>query len=273
MKKYNISYEERLAFVSLVLLNRIINFQHYFNVNDKEGDDFYLNTYLDHMHNKGMLEVQDNKYIPTDKGREELVKLYDKYDEYLKVFDIFCAVDLEKGEFAFSSMYDESMDDEQWDAFLADERFSDVRVAVCDFKGINPIEIVFLSFLREERFDFNQKGWQFNLTSAGIWGEIENICNTAISVDYLNEDGVLEDVIRQGSEIAIDLIKTAEEILAAEEENEEFDEEYEETVTTTEEVVEYVDIVEEPYYPYDYYGGYYDPFYVSPIWVVPVLLF
>lgn len=273
MKKYSISYEERLAFVSLILLNEIINFQHYFEVNNKQGEDYYLNTYLDHMVNKGVLEIQDNRYIPTDKGREELVTLYAKYDEYLKVFDIFCAVDLEAGEFAFSSIYDEKFDDQAWENFLAEERFSDIRVAVCDFKGINPIEIVFLSFLNENRFDCTQPNWQFNLTSQSIWTEIEDICNSAISVDYLKEDGVLEDVITQGSKIALELIKTAEDILAAEDEEEEIIEEEITTTTTTETVEEYVDIVEEPYYPYDYYYGYYDPFYVSPIWVAAVILF
>jgi hypothetical protein len=96
-----------------------------------------------------------------------------------------------------------------------------------------------------------------------------DICNTAIDVDYLREDGVLEDVIKQGTEIAMQLMKESEEIAIGEEtlcwpE----DEVVEETITTT----EYVDVVEMPTYGYDYFDPYYDPYYISPIWLVPILL-
>ncbi len=264
--KYQLLEKDKFNFISLVLLNEIINFQHYFDVEPK-GEDIFIDQYLKHMESKGVLEVKKGQYIPTEKGREELVNLYAKYYEYLKIFDIFCAVDLEKGEFAFSRINDD-MDDDQWNAFLAQERFSDVRVAVADFKGLNPIEIVFMSFLNENRFDCSLEKWQYNLTGEAVWKEIEEICNTAVSAEYLKTDGVLEDVIKQGTEIAMDLIKQAEESLNTPEESEEIVT----TTTTTEEVDEYVDIVEMPYYPYSYWDPYYDPYYISPLWLVPAIL-
>ncbi len=257
--KFKLLEKDKFKYISLVLLNEIINFQHYFTVK-LEGDDVFLEAYLKFMKEKGVLTIKDDKYIPTDKGREELVALYSKYYEFLKLYDIYCAVDLEKGEFAFSSI-DQDFKDEQWNNFLSEERFSDVRVAVADYKGINPIEIVFLSFLNENAFDCGVEDWQDNLTSDGIWKEIEEICNTAITKEYLETNGVLEDVIRQGTGIAMDLIRKAEES------NNE-PEEIEDMVTeTTEEVEEYVDVVEEPIYPYGYWDPYYDPFYISPIWL------
>jgi hypothetical protein len=151
---------------------------------------------------------------------------------------------------------------------LADERFTDVRVAVADFKGMDPIEIVFLSFLNENRFDCLAGRWQHYLTGDDVWNGIVEICNTAVSREYLEEDDVLLNVIGAGSELALQLIKEAEEALADEQANEEVVEEVvEETITE-----EYVDVVEEPYYGYDYFHPYYDPYYVSPIWLVPVLL-
>jgi len=265
MKKYQLFEKDKFKYISLVLLNEIINFQHYFPVK-LGGEDIFLNQYLKFMESKGVLEIKNGEYIPTDKGREELVNLYNKYCEYLKIFDIYCAVDLEKGEFAFSSI-NSDMDDNEWANFLNEERFSDVRVAVADFKGLNPIEIVFMSFLNENRFDCTAEKWQNNLTADAIWNEIEEICNTAVSVDYLKEDGVLEDVIKQGTEIAMQLIKEAEDSL-----NQEEEETTEEIVTETTEVVEYVDVVEMPIYPYGYWDPYYDPYYISPLWLVPVVL-
>jgi hypothetical protein len=134
------------------------------------------------------------------------------------MFDIFCAVDLEAGEFAFERKNDESFSDEDWFEYLSQERFSDVRVAVSAFKGIDPNEIVFMSFLTEGRFetvdiDGNTIArWQYNLTNEndGIWNEIEDITNSAIDVDYLRENGVLEDVIKQGTQIAMQQIREAD---------------------------------------------------------------
>lgn len=266
--RYSLLIKTRVKYMCIVLLQEMINFQHYFPTK-LVGKDIYLGPYLDQMVSNGVLTIRSGEYIPTEHGREELQKFYNRYYEYLKMFDIFCAVDLASGEFAFSRINDDSFSDDDWYSYLNDERFSDVRVAVADFKGLDPTEIVFMSFLNEGRFNINTEDgevldWQYNLTNevGGIWDEIETICNTAIDVDYLREDGVLEDVIRQGSEIAIELIRESEELNS---------EKYEEVENNTE-VIEIVEIVEMPEYGYDYWDPYYDPYYVSPIWVVPILL-
>jgi len=273
MKKYPLLVRDRVKYMCLVLLNEIINFQHYFPTK-LVGDDAYLAPYLDKMVENGTLTREAGQYVPTEIGRTELETFYIKYYEYLKMFDIYCAVDLERGEFAFARINDESFDDEGWFAYLEEERFSDVRVAVADFKGLNPNEIVFMSFLNEGRFDVEAPRWQYNLTNEndGIWNEIEEITDTAIPLEHLLHDQVIEDVIAQGYELAINLIRKADELKAEQDMNrdhrdtQEFEEVYE---TTT---VEYVDVVEMPYYDYDYWDPYYDPYYVSPIWLLPVLL-
>lgn len=263
--RYPLEIRTRVKYMCLVLLNEIINFQHYFPTR-LVGEDVFLGPYLDQMVGNGTLRVQGGQYIPTELGRNELQTFYDKYYEYLKMFDIYCAVDLERGEFAFSRINDESFNDDDWFNYLSEERFSDVRVAVADFKGIDPTEIVFMSFLNEGRFEVSEARWQFNLTNDndGVWNEIQDICNSAIDVDYLRENGVLEDVIKQGTQIAMDLIREAEDLNA-----EPFQDEEEIIETTT---VEYVDVVEMPYYEYDYWDPYYDPYYINPIWLVPILL-
>lgn len=259
MKKYQVLESDKFKYISLVLLNEIINFQHYFNVRST-GEEIFIERYLKFMYDKGVLTIEKNKYIPTELGRQELVNLYAKYYEYLKLYDIYSAVDLANGEFAFSSV-DSDMNDEEWDAFIMDERFSDVRIAVAEFKGLNPIEIVFMSFLNEGRFNLDNARWEYELTGDAVWNEIEEICNTAISAEYLMEDNVLENVIREGSEIMLEIIKLGEEI-----------EEQENYFEDGANYVEYVEIVEMPVYGYDYFEPYYDPYYVSPVWLVPVVL-
>lgn len=264
-QKYKVTPQLRNKFVGIVLMNEIINFQKYFPVK-LEQDDIYLGEYLTNLETNKFLETKKGKYIPTEKGREYLQNFYNKYYEYLKIFDIYCAVDLDKGEFAFSSI-NSDMNDEEWFAFLAQERFSDVRIAVAEFKKLNPMEIVFMSFLNEGRFDLSKYRWQYNLTGDDVWTEIANICNTAISCEYLLDGDVIQDVIKQGTEIALQLIKDAEESNKVQEDEEIIEE------TITEEVVEeYVDVVEMPSYGYSYWDPYYDPYYISPLWI-PIVLF
>jgi hypothetical protein len=262
--KYQVLEKQKNQFITLVLINEIINFQTYFPVK-LEGDNTFINSYLGSMLTQGMLVIKNDKFVPTPKGREFLQNFYNKYYEYLKMFDLYCAVDLEKGEFAFSSL-DKFDSDEEWFDFLSEERFSDVRVAVAEFKKMDPTEIVFMSFLNENRFDCTAPKWQYNLTGDDVWKEIEEILNTAVTAEYLTTDGVLEDVIKQGTQIAMGLIRIAE---SASNTDDNFDQE---TVTETTTTEEYVDVVNMPYYGYDYWDPYYDPFYISPLWLVPALI-
>lgn len=272
--KYQLLEKDKARFIGLIILNEIIQFQHYFPVK-VQGNDVYLQNSLEMLAKADMLAIKNGKYIPTDKGRKEVETLYAKYLEYLKIFDIYCAVDLKKGEFAFARMK-EDWADEDWTNFINEDRFKDVRVAVADFKGLNPIEIVFLSYLNDGRFDCSVDKWQDYLTADAIWNEIVEVCNSATSIDYLKEEGVIEPIVTEGSALALRLIKEAEESIAARDEIDNGGEEVvtETTTETTEEVEEYVDVVEMPYYGYSYWEPYYDPFYISPLWLVaPVLFF
>jgi len=198
-------------------------------------------------------------YIVTDKGRDALSKFMQRYSEYLKLFDVFCAVDLTEGTFAFSKFYDFGTDDE-WFAYLNKPGWEDVRVAVAEFKKMDPIDIVFMSFINEGRFDFDKVTWQFDVTSGEVWTEIEQICNAALSVEQINQgdDTVMPDIIGQGAEITVSLLKQ-------EEENRKNDEAAQaEAVAQNQSGT----ITEETYaYPSSYYEPYYNPGYISPLWL------
>lgn len=264
---YKFTSNKKSAFISMVILNEMIQFQTYFPIS-LTGNDVVLEPYLNILLAKKFVRIDGNQYVPTQLGREEIEKFYVRYYEFIKFFDVFCAVDLEAGEFAFSKINE--FEDDQWNKFLNEKRFIDVRVAVAEFKGIDPLEMVFMSFLNENRFDMTVHGWQYVLTDDRTWDEVEEICNTAVSCEYLKSEDVMENIVRQGSELALKLIKEAEE--AIEQEGEETEEEVTEVVTTTT-TEEYVDVVDMPTYGYSYFTPYYDPFYISPIWLVPVVLF
>jgi DNA-binding PadR family transcriptional regulator len=272
-QKYSLSTEQKLYFASVLLLEDINNFGTKFPVL-LEGDDEMLEPLFKHMGSKGWLTVEGTNYQATDEGRKVLKNYLEKLTEFRSVFKIYSAVDTGEGEFGYDK-YFEFDTDEQFEDYINLDRFEDLRVAVCELKGINPLDVIFLEFVDTGRFDFEQLGWQAELVTGLIWDDMLEVANTNIHLEDLTEydeegptfDGkeVCKMIVEKGTELMMDLIKTqAEEDSKVEEDDfEEFDEEEEviETVTT-------VEIIEEPYYDDVYYEVYYDPFYISPCWGV-----
>ena len=241
--------DNKKTYKAIILLNEMINGSHKFRTVDN-GDDSVLESLFIEMMSKGYVQTAGINYEPTNKGREIFDTFMKRYTEYLKVYDIFSYVDLEKGEFAFASYFDFDTDD-AWLSFVDNERFDDLRIAVALFKKLDPAEIVFMSFINENRFDTTSSGWQIDLMADNDWAEIEQIIDVSIKPEEVGDDA-MEDMINQGSEL---MIKLLQEEIDQQKQNNEYDEE----TIVEEETVEY-------------YEPYYDPYYVSPIWLVPLFL-
>ena len=250
-----LSDSDKKDFSCIILLDEIINKERVFTT-ILQQDDKVLEPLLVSLLAKGYLSVNSSQYQVTDKGKETFELFMKRYTEYLKIYDIYSFVDLEKGEFAFSKYYDFDSDDE-WDKYKFNDRFDDLRIAVALFKKLNPAEIVFMSFINENRFDTQATGWQIDLVSNTIWKEIEKIITTAIKPEDLGDDA-MQDMIGQGALLLTDLLK---------EEARRQKEEQENNYNNNQKVVEET-VVEES----TYYEPYYDPFYVSPFWLVPLFL-
>jgi len=245
MKAMILTEDSKKTYKAIVLLNEMINGTHAFQT-VANGDDKILEPLFIELMANGYVTTSGINYVVTDKGQQVFDTFMQRYSEYLKVYDVFSFVDLEKGEFAFARYFDFDTDD-QWADFTNDERFDDLRIAVALFKKIDPAEIVFMSFINENRFDTTSDGWQMDLVSDNSWKEIDAIVDTAIKPEEVGADA-MEDMIRQGSDLMMELLK--EEIKQREADNQD--------------VVEYETV--------EYYEPYYDPWYVSPIWYVPLFL-
>lgn len=271
---YKMTNEQRDTFISILLLDSVINFQGKLPV--MMDDDYkILEPLVIRLYSKGYLQIDGANYKATKSGRQALENFMQRYSEYLKVYDVFAKVDLTAGIFAFTKIFDFETDDE-WFDYLNQENWEDLRIAVAEFKKLNPLEIVFMSFINEQRFDTEKTGWQFNVVSGLIWDEIEQICNAALCVTEVNQgdDSVMPDIIKQGSKISIDNIKREGEIKKTEAEFQQQKDEQERENEVIEETTTETTFGPETYYrTYDYYEPYYyDPFYISPIWILPILL-
>lgn len=255
------------TFKSIILLNELITNGRVFKT-VMNGDDKMLEPLFIDLLSKNYLAISGDRYIVTTSGQTVFDTFMGRYKEYLKIYDIYSFVDTAAGEFAFERFYDFASD-EEWNVYKSNERFFDVRIAVATFKKINPYEVVFMSFINENRFDTTQNGWQFDLLADNIWAEINDIVSTAIKMEELGEV-VLENMIKRGTEVMMSLIQKEIEINKQKLEEArqmqasgEVDEEY---------IVETTTVIEEYEDDYEYYDVYYDPWYCSPIWFMPLFI-
>jgi hypothetical protein len=244
--------EQKKNFRSIILLDAMINNDRQFST-DVNSDDMLLAPLLKELMAQGYVIFTGGNYKVSSSGKDVLATFNKRYAEYLKIYDIYAFVDLDKGEFAFSGYFDFDSD-QAWDDFKNEDRFEDLRITVALFKKMDPAEIVFMAFINENRFDTGMGGWQKDLLGNAVWQEIEEIIDTAIKPEELGTDA-MEDMINQGSAILRDLLEQEE----ARRRDEANGAGYTEDVIV-EETVEY-------YQPY-----YYDPYYVSPVWYLPLFL-
>lgn len=193
---------EKRRLAALVLLHRVVTEPKAFHAALLEQeDDALLDNTFKFMLSEELVKIGDDDYYqPTEKGAKAYQGLLHQQQSYLMHFDIFSRVDLAEGVFA----------EEETD-YLDDPRWADLRVAVGEYKGIDPYRMVFLGLLAEGRF-FQDEDWKFDLAlGSTFFTELEEIVASQLSLDdlgYVAEDGarisgetVIEDVILQGSKI------------------------------------------------------------------------
>ena len=196
-------------FSALTLLDRLFVDPEAYHAALLEGDDELLESLFDYMMKENLVTVGENDHFqPTEKGRQAYRMMLHQQESYLTHFDIFAATDLAEGSFA-----DLDRDD------LEAPNWSDLRVAVADFKGVDPYRMVFLSMLADGSF-FENPDWKFDLAlGSSFFTELEEVTKSQIRVadlGYQDEDGtavsgeaVVEDVILQGARINRERIERA----------------------------------------------------------------
>lgn len=198
------------------------------NIALAETDDEGLESLLNFMESRGTLTVEeDNYYKATDKGHEVYQDLVKQLEAYVTHFEVYAYVDLEQGIFG----------DPETD-LLEGDKWSDLRVAVAEHKGIDPYRVVFLAMLSAETF-YENPDWKFDLSMGTLFQEMKQIVLEQLHVDdlgYSDSEGkvsgeeVIRDIIRQGSELVAQRKSREQEIKGRKQAEESPDEQ---VITTT----------------------------------------
>jgi hypothetical protein len=204
---YKLPQSQRSEYGAVFLLHYSVAMDEYFPYSLGPAQE-EMRPFLRFLQDRGCVEVIKDCYTPTERGRARLDAFFTKYLEFLIVFDLYSAVDLESGEFAFES-YSLFDDETAWQGFLSDSRWEDLRVGVTDYKDMNPLHAVYMSFINLGRFMAGQSK-SFANTVDDACTEILAICNSALheeDLGYDSPDGrvrgeqVMDDILERGTEI------------------------------------------------------------------------
>ena len=260
--KHSITDEQKKLFASAYILDLMCNhgLKLTLLLSEEEQD---IEPILEFMLQREYIKIKDDQfYIPSEKGKSVLKNFLLRYQDYLKNFDIFCAVDLEEGNFAFEKFW-EIEDEDEWQQYLNQENWDDVRIAVAEFKKLDAVEIIFMSFLNEGHFGKTPSGWEYDLILWSVWDEILEICNDNITIEelgYEDDDGskisgeaVIKDIIAQGAKLNKELQDEEDDDDMDEDDDDNGDDGNDDEVVVEEVTVET-------------YNSYLDPYYLSPCW-------
>ncbi|MBI2601655.1 MAG: hypothetical protein HYW48_01250 [Deltaproteobacteria bacterium] len=202
-----VNSDSRLQYTGLYVLKEMEEEQHIFTP-DLEDDELVLEPVLNWLREMGYIYLDDTReYKLSHRGKEHVHSFLNRYAAFIEEFDIFCGVDLKSLEFAVSH-YHKFQDSLDWYAFLEDERWLDLRVAVAEFKGLDAIEIVFMSFIHENRFGRNTHGWCYEHLLGSIWDEIQTVCNNSVRLKSMSCD--LDGQRIPGEQIMVKLLQLCE---------------------------------------------------------------
>lgn len=328
---YRLSDEQQQRFADIFLLRLMINCPLSFPI-DLPGNDSFLEPILTRLCRKGWARIDTRKalYLATEAGRDPLQKFEQRFYDYLKVYNSpYDAVSLGYGDFGqtytdfftskeylvqllneqnparwqpyiphFSEVFlarewTQDVCNTAWKIFLNLDEWEDLRVAVAEYKGLDPLEIVFMALLQGGHFDKPREIWQFDLASGWFFEEVEKIANQNYHLDQLVVPGmtseqIMQNIITKGTGLMMFFIEREAEqarqladaqavveaqqqvALAAQQQAALQAIPQTQTFVTTVPEVVYVPMVQPVYYAPDYYNVYLrDPFFVDPIWVDP----
>lgn len=204
-----ISEDNRLQFAGLYLL-RLVRADSQDAARILREGEKMLEPILEWLVRRQYASVTDSGQLKlTSAGAAVAMDFERRYQRFVERYDVFCAVDLETGGFAFEA-YDDFSEREQWEEYLEQECFDDLRVAVAQFEGLDPVELIFMSFVQEGRFGYTEEGWEEELLLGSVWDDIAEACGEAVQLSelaYEGDDGpvtaesVARDVLARGQEV------------------------------------------------------------------------
>lgn len=298
--KWELTEEQRLSYQALYVLYLITEKKVLFP-NFLTGNLKFAQESVDFLESKKLIVQQENiiegkkilgvsveksdahwVYEPSKEACQIVDQHRKQFREFLTFYDVYGHVDPSSGEFAFSKIKKHLLKEngkEAWESYKNKDRWVDYRVPVAVYKGLDPREFIFFSFMEEGRFIPTEKDtenvWAKNLFLGDIWEELYGVLNSAPIWEEQGDDEnpatkIMEAIIVEGAKVLKKqrkklqkFIKNQDNIIGLEEELEVLEGEH--AADDEDEYDYYEEYYEDPIY---YHHGYYYTPLSSPLfWV------
>jgi len=209
--------KDHLKFRALTLLEALANdFTAYSGA--LKGADSVLKPVFDHLVAGDMVELKDGNYVATDKGKS-VVKCYlERKQDWHNMYEVYSKIDLETGDFAWEQTVE---DPSEISEMLSENRWSDLRYAVAEFKGLDLSEVAFFILLENNGFVLPGSGekWQKGFIDDKVFTMFHSIKYGMVKVSDLDFDDwdlkasgrdVVRDIIKVGAQINLFTYKNLE---------------------------------------------------------------
>lgn len=136
-----------------------------------------------------------------------------KFKEFLSFYDVFAHVDPISGEFAFSKIKKILLKEggkNAWENYKNHQRWVDYRVPVAIYKGFDPREFIFFSFMEEGKYmpvkNDTEHQWAVNLFKGDLWEELELVVSSAPRWEAQGDEDnpaneIMESIIIKGAAV------------------------------------------------------------------------
>jgi hypothetical protein len=168
-----------------------------------QGEELWLRDSVSRLLLYDFIEIQGTTYQVTGKGLDCLANLQKRATRLIAELDIYSAVDLQSGEFAFSRYHELSK--QAWELYIDQERFTDLRLAVAEYKQMDLHEVVYLTLFIQKRFDTATSGWEYYLATGDMWREMLCIVEHFISWKQIGDapEMIIQEIIKRGKDVMV----------------------------------------------------------------------
>lgn len=204
---FSISPEEIKTFAGTFLLTLMQKENRSYDVLLPDEEE-YLQPTLTWLQMKALVEINDtHHYVLTESGKNKALAFASRYSTLLTYFDLFSAVDLAEGQFAFEE-FGNFKSTAAWERYLDNDRWEDLRIPVIEHLGGSAVEMVYCQFVQENRLANGDTYWPLEMNSGNLWDEILEICNSAIKpIDLAYPDDHSEGGTTSGEEVLDDIVE------------------------------------------------------------------
>lgn len=207
-----IHFETRMHYASLFLLKEMIEKNAIFSLYPHD-DEHVLEPILKHLHECSYVRInRHHEFVVTKKGENHIQSFLSRYSAFMEEYDVFSGVDLKEQDFAIR-YYSSFQEEPEWKAFLEEERWVDLRIAIAEYQGLDAMEMTLMRFIYENRFGRLYETWNYECLLGSIWDEIQSACNNAIRLKTLNaytreqdSELFLQTLLDKGRQLMNDLV-------------------------------------------------------------------